>query len=118
MNRWSQVGTNRSLREEEKVLQIGPVRIGEEELRWMRWSKRGMTISIRWSWREIPVLLDLSGRVQLRWEHPNDQQCGYPFDMIEGTAQADREGATNGRCNVQLRLHGCPSETDMDSSTP
>lgn len=98
------------------MLELGPVRIGAEELRWMRWNEGKVTLSIQWSWKEVPVLLDLSGRVLLRWEQLDDQHCGYPLDMIGGTVQADRDGATEGQCSVQLELQGCPSGTDMDST--
>lgn len=58
------------------MLRLGSVRIGEEELRWMRWGGQEVVLGVRWSWEEVPVLLDLHSPLLLKWEHHDDLNAG------------------------------------------
>lgn len=91
------------------MLRLGPVRIGEEELRWMRWSKQEVVLGLCWTWEEIPVLLDLKGPVLLRWDHVRDERAGVRLYAAGGTARVRSEQSGSANCMVKLELTARPA---------
>lgn len=91
------------------MLKLGSVRIGADELRWMRWTEQKLLLSVRWEWKEVPVLLDLTGPVLLRWEHVDDERAGGFFYATGGTAQGNSERCCSAKCMVRLELIARPA---------
>lgn len=96
------------------MLRLGPVRIGEEELRWMRWGEERVVVELRWTWEEVPVLLDLHGRVLLRWEHLGRGQGGYTVYIEEGTVRDKLDQSGSGGCVVRLELRERPEKSTLE----
>lgn len=94
------------------MLELGPVRIGSDELSSIKWSERCLTIAFRWEWEEVPVLLDLPSPLLWKWGHHDDGNAGISvtvrggklsctddgdaFVNIELTRPMDGAGASNG----------------------
>lgn len=95
------------------MLTLGPVRIRRQELRWMRWSESELVLGLRWQWDEVPVLMELSGDLLLRWDHVRDPSAGVPVKLGEGDATALHNSLDPASCRVQITLEMGPSTFDV-----
>lgn len=61
-------------------MNLGELWIASEEIERIAWEDGELTLELRWSLEEVPVLLGLEGPTLLRW-HEDDREAGIPVQL-------------------------------------
>lgn len=83
----------------------------------MKWTSQEVTLLLRWPVTEVPVLMDLSGTLQLSWEHLDDSRAGIGIELTEAYVRPDLACEEGGTLQVLLRCE-CrePNEDEPSES--
>lgn len=67
----------------------GDLWIAGEEIERIAWKAGELTLNVRWTLEEVPVLLDLPHELMLRW-HEDDPAAGIPAELRRWRFRANR----------------------------
>lgn len=86
------------------MLRLGTVRLAHDEIRWIRWSVTDITLGLRWSWDELPVLLDMTEPVLFSWQTVDDAKAGFQVRLRQGRSHCRKQDFAHHDCLVELVL--------------
>lgn len=82
---------------------LDDLRMDGSDVRELRRDGEELTVRLGWDWRDLPYLLTLPSRTNLRWGHHDDGRAGLPVRVITWRWHPPSSQAT-GEGTVELRL--------------
>lgn len=62
-------------------MHLGDIWIAPQEVERITWREGHLKLDLRWSWEDLPVLLNLKPPTLLRW-HADDPEAGLPVELL------------------------------------